>query len=253
MFSDERPHTKAGASITSAPDAAHEAARFTEIVRGLAERERLHDLLCRHVGRDVARRALEYDALPERNGLAGGEVVEAAVLFIDLVGSTTLAATRPPNEVATVLNEFFRVVVTAVEGHHGFVNKFEGDAALAIFGAPRPVADPAGLALATARSLRHTLGALHSIDFGIGVSFGEVFAGNIGAEERYEYTVIGDPVNEAARLTGVAKTCETRTSASGHAVDAAAEVESRHWTTRRSITLRGRTEPTVLAEPVEHK
>lgn len=232
------------------PRRAGEAAEFDEISEALAERNRLRDLLCRHVGRDVAHRAIERDARPDRDGLAGGEVTEAAVLFIDVVGSTTLAATRPPDEVATVLNAFFRIVVTAVEGHHGFVNKFEGDAALAVFGAARPVDDPAGSALATARELRPAIGALDVIDFGIGISFGEVFAGNIGAEQRYEYTVIGDPVNEAARLTEVAKTCECRTLASGHALAAAARGESQRWIPVRSITLRGRIEPTLLAEPV---
>ncbi|SDE61511.1 Adenylate cyclase, class 3 [Rhodococcus tukisamuensis] len=240
----------AGPVPRSNPLRVGEAARFNEITAGQAERERLRDLLCRHVGRDVAHRALEHDALPDRDGLAGGEVTQAAVLFIDVVGSTNLAATRPPDEVATVLNAFFRIVVATVERHHGFVNKFQGDAALAVFGAPRPVADPAGSALATARELRPTLRALDVIDFGIGVSFGEVFAGNIGAEQRYEYTVIGDPVNEAARLTEVAKTCEYRALASGHALTAAAWDESQRWMPVRSVTLRGRTEPTLLAEPV---
>ncbi|MFC9790046.1 adenylate/guanylate cyclase domain-containing protein [Rhodococcus sp. NPDC127528] len=253
MFSHERYLTTVIDPTLPRHDAAHEAAQFDEVVRGLAERERLHDLLCRHVGRDVARLALEHDSLQEGDALAGGEITEAAILFFDLVGSTSLAATRPPAAMAAVLNEFFRIVVTAVEGHHGFVNKFEGDAALAIFGAPRPVLDPAGFALATARCLRRTLGALHTIDFGIGVTFGEVFAGNIGAEQRYEYTVIGDPVNEAARLSGIAKTCGTRTFASGHAVAAAADEEAKHWTTDRSVTLRGRAEPTVIAEPVHHE
>ena len=100
------------------------------MVAGIGERDRLRDLFGRHVGADVARRAIE-----EGTSLSG-DVREAAILFIDLVGSTTLAASRPPQEVARVLNDFFRIVVSAVDDHRGLINKFQGDAALAVFGAP---------------------------------------------------------------------------------------------------------------------
>ncbi|MBV9319761.1 MAG: adenylate/guanylate cyclase domain-containing protein, partial [Mycobacterium sp.] len=159
---------------------------FNRMVAGLTERERLRDLFGRHVGPDVARRALAEDAS------MSGEVREAAILFIDLVGSTNLAASRPPQEVAGVLNDFFRIVVNAVDERRGMINKFQGDAALAIFEAPLPAPEAASAALATARTLRTELRRLPLIDFGIGVSAGSVFAGNIGAENRYEYTVIGD-------------------------------------------------------------
>ena len=136
-------------------------------------------------------------------------------MFVDVIGSTTLAATRPPTEVVEVLNRFFAVVVDVVHRHGGFVNKFEGDAALAVFGAPVPLDDPAGAALAAARELAVRLDAeVEEIAAGIGASFGAAVAGNIGAEQRYEYTVIGDPVNEAARLTELAKDVPGRVVAS---------------------------------------
>ena len=103
---------------------------FNRMVTGLAERDRLRDLFGRYVGTDVARRAIEEGAA------LSGDVVEAAVLYIDLVGSTQLAESRPPQEVAEVLNDFFRIVVGAVDEHQGLINKFAGDAALAVFGAP---------------------------------------------------------------------------------------------------------------------
>jgi len=81
----------------------------------------------------------------------GGEVRRVAALFVDLVGSTTLATQRPPGEVVGLLNRLFGVVVEVVEEHGGWVNKFEGDAALAVFGAPVGVPDPAGSALAAGR------------------------------------------------------------------------------------------------------
>ena len=113
---------------------------------------------------------------------------------------------RPPGEVVSLLNEFFRVVVDTVKKHGGFVNKFQGDAALCIFGAPIEHPDASGAALAASRELHDELvEVLGQTEFGIGVSAGRAIAGHIGAQARFEYTVIGDPVNEAARLTELAK------------------------------------------------
>jgi adenylate cyclase len=216
---------------------------FNRMVAGLAERERLRDLFGRHVGTDVAQRAIEEGAS------LSGEVVEAAVLFIDLVGSTQLAESRPPQEVAAVLNDFFRIVVDAVDEHHGLINKFAGDAALAVFGVPLRTTEPASAALATARALGTQLRRLPVVDFGIGVSAGRVFAGNVGAENRYEYTVIGDAVNEAARLADLAKTADRRILCSAGAIDRAGEAERAHWSECYSTVLRGRSEATQVSAP----
>ncbi|WP_090609552.1 adenylate/guanylate cyclase domain-containing protein [Mycobacterium lentiflavum] len=215
---------------------------FNRMVAGLAERDRLRDLFGRHVGADVAQRAIEEGAS------LSGDVVEAAVLFIDLVGSTQLAESRPPQEVADVLNDFFRIVVGAVDEHSGLINKFAGDAALAIFGAPLRTGEPSSAALATARTLGTQLRRL-PVDFGIGVSAGRVFAGNIGAENRYEYTVIGDAVNEAARLADLAKTSDRRILCSAAAIDRADETERGHWAQCYSTVLRGRSEATHVSAP----
>jgi adenylate cyclase len=216
---------------------------FNRMVAGIGERDRLRDLFGRHVGADVARRALEGGTS------LSGDVRDAAILFIDLLGSTTLAASRPPQEVAQVLNDFFRIVVSAVDDHHGLINKFQGDAALAVFGAPLASDGSASAALATARRLRNQLRRLPMVDFGIGVSAGPVFAGNIGAENRYEYTVVGDPVNEAARLADFAKTLDQRVVCSAAAVDRADEVERRHWFSNGETVLRGRSESTHVFTP----
>ncbi|BAX94055.1 adenylate/guanylate cyclase domain-containing protein [Mycobacterium shigaense] len=216
---------------------------FNRMVAGLAERDRLRDLFGRHVGTHVAQRAIEEGAS------LSGDVVEAAVLFIDLVGSTRLAESRPPQEVADVLNDFFRIVVEAVDEHDGLINKFAGDAALAVFGAPVRTSEPASAALATARTLSIQLRRLPVVDFGIGVSAGRVFAGNIGAENRYEYTVIGDAVNEAARLADLAKTSDRRILCSAAAIEGAGEAERGHWTECYSTVLRGRSEATHISAP----
>jgi adenylate cyclase len=220
-------------------------AGFNDMVRDLSERQRLRDLFGRYVGEDVARRALE------RGTELGGQERDVAVLFVDLVGSTKLAATRPPAEVVHLLNEFFRVVVDTVGRHGGFVNKFQGDAALAIFGAPIEHPDASGGALAAARELHDELvPVIGSAEFGIGVSSGRAIAGHIGAQARFEYTVIGDPVNEAARLTELAKLESGHVLASAIAVSGALDAEALCWDVGEVVELRGRTAPTQLARPV---
>ena len=115
---------------------------FNRMVAGLREREQLRDLFGRHVGEEVVRRAVDDDESLSGDSLSGDER-NVAILFIDLVGSTQLAATHEPHEVAAVLNEFFRMVVDQVDRHDGLINKFQGDAALAVFGAPLRTTDPA--------------------------------------------------------------------------------------------------------------
>jgi adenylate cyclase len=138
-----------------------------------------------------------------------------------------------------------------VSEHGGLVNKFEGDAALCIFGAPLELDDPAGAALAAARTMATRLRAdVPDLDAGIGVSHGLVVAGNIGSTERLEYTVIGDPVNEAARLTEQAKERPERVVASQRIVDRADSDEGSRWRLLEPLLLRGRVEETVLAVPV---
>lgn len=219
---------------------------FNRMMRESDERRLLRQLFGQHVGEDVARRALQFGTE------LGGETRFVAVLFVDMVGSTGAAAERPPGEVVTLLNEFFRVVVDVVDRHHGFVNKFMGDAALVIFGAPLDRPDAPTAALAAARELRFALTDITDLDFGIGVSAGLAVAGNIGAAERFEYTVIGDPVNEASRLTELAKIHPSRTLASTSALYFADEEEQAHWELGDAVQLRGRRRTTHLAWPVEY-
>lgn len=219
-------------------------AGFNDMVADLRERQQLRNLFGRYVGEDVARRAIETGTE------LGGEERYVGVLFVDIVGSTRLAVNRPPREVVELLNEFFRVVVAVVGRHGGFVNKFQGDAALAIFGAPLDLEDFAGRALASARELRIELyRTLGDTDVGIGVSAGKAIAGHIGTQERLEYTVIGDPVNEAARLTELAKDEPTRVLGSARAVFLASQDEARNWDIGEGVELRGRGIETLLARP----
>jgi class 3 adenylate cyclase len=205
---------------------------------GLAERERLRDLFGRHVGASVAQRALS-------EGVSlGGELRTAAALFVDVVGSTSLVRRTGPEEMVGLLNRFFAIVVETVEGEGGLVNKFEGDAALCVFGAPAELPDPAGAALRSARRICHAVAEAGEVDVGVGVACGQVWAGQVGAASRLEYTVIGDPVNEAARLTELAKDHTGRAVASAATVQAAQPEEREHWVRDGSAELRGRGEKT---------
>src|SRR5437899_2733481 len=145
-----------------------------DMVLGLREQERLRDLFGRHVAAD----ALEHGAQ------LVGDVRLATALFVDVVDSTALAYRIPPEEFVAKLNRFFAAVVDAVGAHGGLVNKFQGDAALCIFGAPNPLPDAETAALAAAREIRDAVRRTGELDLGIGVASGRVFAGRLGARER---------------------------------------------------------------------
>lgn len=218
---------------------------FNSMVAGLQERERVRDLFGRHVGREVAAAAEK-----ERPKL-GGEERHVAVFFVDLIGSTELVTGRPATEVVELLNRFFEVIVDEVDRHHGFVNKFEGDGALAVFGAPNHLDHPEDEALGAARAIAARVrDEIPECEAGIGVAAGQAVAGNVGAKERFEYTVIGEPVNEAARLCDLAKAEPSRLLASSDALTGASESERAHWSLGDTVMLRGMDQPTQLAVPV---
>jgi adenylate cyclase len=224
-------------------------AGFNQMVVGLRERRTLQDLFGRHVGEDVARLALSRGDVT-----LGGERREVGVVFIDVIGSTQLAHSRPPEEVVAVINQLFAAIVKVVADEGGWINKFEGDGALCVFGAPVSMPDCAQRALRAARTLRRELLALSmsepSLDAAIGVSAGTVVAGNVGAEQRYEYTVMGSPVNEASRLTTEAKHRLGRVLASEEAISRAPQ-EAGRWIVADEMRLRGFDQPVLAYEPTD--
>ncbi len=236
----------ASVSVFDASELGLLQAGFNSMAGGLRERERLRDIFARQVGRDVARLAEQSESGP----VMGGINCEVAVVFVDVIGSTRLASGVEPQEFVAALNGFFATAVDVVEQHRGWVNKFLGDAILAVFGAPEATSDPAGDALAAARYLATALGSGSAqLSAGIGVSAGVVVAGNVGDPRRYEYTVMGDPVNEAARLSEVAKEAGG-IAASGAALHRAGEAERSRWRIAESRWLRGRSSPTQIAYPI---
>jgi adenylate cyclase len=143
----------------------------------------------------------------------GGEKRTIAVLFSDLRGFTPLSETMRPDEIATLLTEYFTEMVDCVFRHDGTLDKFMGDAVMAQWGAPIDSPDDADKAMHAAIDMLSELEALNArwratgrpeVQVGIGLNYGEAFAGNIGSERRLEFTVIGDTVNTAARLCAAA-------------------------------------------------
>jgi adenylate cyclase len=143
----------------------------------------------------------------------GGEKRQVAVLFSDIRGFTALSETMTPEEIATLLSEYFSEMVECVFRNNGTLDKFIGDAVMAQWGAPIGEPDDADRAMRAAIEMMTALDELNArwkregrpqLSIGIGLNFGEAFAGNIGSERRLEFTVIGDTVNTASRLCSAA-------------------------------------------------
>lgn len=139
----------------------------------------------------------------------GGSRRRVAVLFADIRGFTSLSEQMAPDEIAKILTEYFTEMVDIVFEHGGILDKFMGDALMALWGAPVAREDDADRAMRAAIAMQQAVQQLNAdwmrqgrrtISVGIGLAMGEVFAGNIGSDRRLEYTVIGDAVNTAARL-----------------------------------------------------
>lgn len=164
---------------------------FNRMVAGLAERERIREALGIYLDPDVAERVVREGTRLE------GEEVDVTVMFVDVRGFTTFAEGRPAPEVVAVLNGLFDRMVPLIHAEGGRVDKFVGDGLLAVFGAPRKLADHADRALAAAVAIA---GVESELRFGIGLNSGTVVAGNVGGAGRLEFSVIGDVVNTAARV-----------------------------------------------------
>ncbi len=184
------------------------ARAFNDMVSGLNDRERMRDLFGRYLSREV------NEAVLAGRVTLGGERKTITCLYVDMRGSTTFAEKYPPEEVMSALNDYFEVIILATEAHGGIVNRFVGDEAVCVFGAPTPYRDHADRALQSALAMREGLAYLNRkretlglpiLKFGMGLNSGEVVAGATGSEERQEYTVIGDAMNVGARVQALNK------------------------------------------------
>jgi len=179
------------------------ATAFNRMSEGLAERDRVRDLLDKNVSPEVAAQLLRD------GGALGGEEREVTVLFVDLRSFTRLSESMPPREVLTLLNRYFDRMSGIVEIYRGIVDKYIGDAIMALFGAPVEQPGHADNAILAALEMKSALARLNAelttegrakLSFGIGINTARIIAGNIGSSRRLNYSVVGDGVNVAARL-----------------------------------------------------
>jgi adenylate cyclase len=174
--------------------------RFNHMVEDLQRATRARELFGRYVSPAVAKQALQ------RGVNLGGEVVQATAMFVDLRGFTALTERLPVADVVAVLNEYYTIVQRVTERENGIITQFLGDGVVIVFGSPlRPLSDHADRAVTAAMTLARVLRERRTaagvvLEAGIGICTGEMIAGNIHAGERVIYTIVGDAVNQAARL-----------------------------------------------------
>ncbi len=181
------------------------------VLEDISREKRMKTTMYRYMTPGVAERVM---ALGE-DALMVGERKEVTILFSDIRGYTTLTENLGASEVVTLLNQYFETMVEAVFNHEGTLDKFIGDALMAVFGAPLPLTENhAWMAVRSALDMRRRLEEFNrkrvidnqpEIRIGIGIGSGEVVSGNIGSQKRMDYTVIGDGVNLSARLESLTK------------------------------------------------
>ena len=183
---------------------------FNNMAESLLEKSQVENALSRYVSDNVAG---EIMANLDHVKL-GGRHVQASVLFADIVGFTNLSEDMTPREVADFLNEYFGYITRAAQLYRGTIDKFIGDCAMVVFGVPDKDPDHPFHAIACAVMIQRLTDRLNlvrmaegkpAVKFRIGINTGDMLAGNMGAHNRMQYTVVGDAVNLASRLSSVAE------------------------------------------------
>lgn len=181
---------------------------FNQMVKGLAEREKLKGALGKFVNEEIANMAMSGDL-----GL-GGERKQATVFFSDIRSFTAISENMQPEQVVEFLNEYFTLMVDIIHKKKGVVDKFIGDAIMALWGVPKTTGNDAVACIDAALEMRQAMIAFNRdrgrpgrpvIRIGCGINSGPVLAGQIGSEDRLEYSVIGDTVNLASRIEALNK------------------------------------------------
>lgn len=187
------------------------AKSFNDMTKGLEERDKVRDLLGKVVSPEIAKE------LMKRKVALTGEELKATILFSDIRGFTSMSEKLPPGAVLKILNKYLTIMGLVIEKNGGVVDKYVGDSIMALFGVPVSLEDDADRAMNTAIQMVQALeeinvylrgNNLKDMRIGIGINTDVVVAGNVGSNNRFNYTVIGDGVNLAARLEQLTKTPE---------------------------------------------
>jgi adenylate cyclase len=223
---------------------------FDGMARGLAERDRMRDVLGKVASSEVVTQLLE-----SRIELGGVEV-DATVMFTDMRNFTAIAESLNPQQSVLLLNRVLTEVSRVIESHGGVVDKYLGDGAMGIFGAPVTRPDDIQRGVLAALDIRTRVGTLGpeliarglpAPQVGVGVNTSRMVAGNIGSPSRLNYTVLGDGVNLAARLEGLTKryhvpiVCGSRTHEGSHGIV---------WRELDKVRVRGKTRAERIWEPL---
>jgi adenylate cyclase len=187
--------------VTSGDELGSLALSFNDMMRGLSERQALHDAFASYVDPQVAMRVLEEGAMLE------GEELEVTLVCVDIRDFTTFAERAGAQEAVARVNDFLGVVVPILTRHGGHTNKFVGDGVLGVFGAPVHLPDHAARAVTAAREMSAAVRRRFrdSLRIGVGVNSGRVLAGTVGGGGKLDFTVIGDAVNVASRVEEVTR------------------------------------------------
>jgi adenylate cyclase len=187
----------------------------------------------------------------------GGETRNVTVFFSDLAGFSSISEALAPPDLVKFMNEYLSAMTDIIQEHGGFVDKYIGDAIVAVFGAPLDDADHAANAVNTALHCRERLDKLNrdptewqrfSLRQRIGLNSGDALVGNIGSRQRFNYTVMGDTVNVASRLEGANKYFGTSIMAARSTFESAAAGFA--WRELDAIRVQGRDEPISIYEPL---
>jgi adenylate cyclase len=217
---------------------------FIEMGQGLEEREKMKEAFGKFVNKEIAERVLRGEVA------LGGERKEVAIFFSDIRNFTSISEKLEPEEVVEFLNEYMTRMVNCVNGTRGVVDKFMGDAIMAVWGAPVSTGNDSENAIDAALAMRRELLEFNAgrggdrkpvINIGCGINTGPVLAGQIGSEERMEYTVIGDPVNLASRIESLNKPFGTDILISEDSYRLVKEVY--RVVPMQKITVKGKTDP----------
>lgn len=197
-------------SVLTADEIGQMKGHFNNMVEGLEEREKLRDTFGKFVSMEIAEKIMDSG-----NVQLTGEEIETTVMFTDIRDFTPLSEKLSPHELIKFLNTYFSYMVKPIQEEKGVINKFLGDSIMAVFSPVFGVENHAEAALKAALKLRGALKEFNEIEefppieHGVGIHTGNLIAGNIGAEERKEYTVIGDTVNIASRIESQTKVFNT--------------------------------------------
>lgn len=195
-------------SISSRDEFAQLGDSFNQMISDLAEKQQIRSAFDKSVSKEVA------DHMLAQGARLGGSKEFATVLFADIRGFTSLAESLDEKSLINLLNQYFSQVNVCIESRKGVIDKFIGDAVMALFGTPLPCEQSAYSALMASKNMLETVEGFNEhcrmiygcdIEIGIGLNSGHVVAGMVGSENRLNFTVLGDQVNIASRIEGLCK------------------------------------------------